>query len=578
MLLNMSIFRQIVMNGSFLQQRSRVAMLVPCMHFQVCTVRHVSQQLGQVGSPYSPEEDSEDQAPQFDKADLRWRMSSTLHKMVESALTTFASIAVLGLAGYSYHRYYKQLVLTKIENAFQAGDPVLELAALGSSATGTSTHIGGGNDDDEQQNWILRPEQDKIDAIVNGTNKGKYHLIIGEKGTGKSSMLLEAMRKMDGEGISMFEAHADLEIFRIRLGKALDYEYHEDYIGSLFSIRGPRDTTALLDIERAFNKLEKIALNRRKNNRGPLILIMNCTHLIRDDEDGRNLLEMMQQRAEQWAAANLLTMVFNSDDYWVYERLRRYATRMEVLQVLDLPKDRAIAALEKYRSRYFPDQKLSSDILVRVYDRVGGRLSFLNRVAKSSDMLHACEKICEAEKTWFLNNCGLLGEEMDDDVMDQQKYASAAMVLAKALVEAQDEMEVSYDHAEGHKLPQIPLHVARQIMTRADFIQSYDHDNIFAIDSNANVRADSVPMMNAFHEICSKPGFGECLEATLDRISAIESLNRTRELTLKDLWIEQRGERRGRYLALMKDSRGRQTGSLELTIEPNEELENSDEN
>jgi hypothetical protein len=27
----------------------------------------------------------------------------------------------------------------------------------------------------------------------------------------------------------MFEAHADLEIFRIRLGKALDYEFHEEY-------------------------------------------------------------------------------------------------------------------------------------------------------------------------------------------------------------------------------------------------------------------------------------------------------------------------------------------------------------
>ncbi|ERF76189.1 hypothetical protein EPUS_07389 [Endocarpon pusillum Z07020] len=495
--------------------------------------------------------------------------------MFESAATTFASIAVLGLAGYAYHRYYKRLVLQKIENAFQPGDPVLELAALGKSATGSSTHISGARDG-KDQNWILRPEQDKIDAVVNGTDKGKYHLIIGEKGTGKSSMLLEAMRKVDGEGISMFEAHADLEIFRIRLGKALDYEYHEDYIGSLFSIRGPRDTTALLDIERAFNKLEKLAMQRRKRRRGPLILIINCTHLIRDDDDGRNLLELIQQRAEQWAASNLLTMVFNSDDYWVYERLKRYATRMEVVPVLDLPKDRAIAALEKYRRRYFPEQTLSSEILSQVYDQVGGRLAYLNRVAKSSNMIHACEKIREAEKTWFLNKCGILGEEMDDDVMDQQKYASAAMVLARALVKAQDQMEASYDPREGHKLPQIPLYKARQIMTRADFIQSYDHDNIFTIDSRANVRADSVPMMNAFREICSEPGFDDFLEATLHRISAIESLNRTKELTLKDLWIEQRGEIRGKYLAVMKDSKGRDTGTLEFAIKPNENLEDDD--
>lgn len=42
----------------------------------------------------------------------------------------------------------------------------------------------------------------------------------------------------------MFEAHSDLEIFRIRLGKALDYEFHEDYIGGYFSEKGPRDVSS----------------------------------------------------------------------------------------------------------------------------------------------------------------------------------------------------------------------------------------------------------------------------------------------------------------------------------------------
>jgi hypothetical protein len=241
----------------------------PRSRFKVCCVRDASQQFGPLGSPLGMDDEGEARATRDGPADLRSRVSDTLYKMFESAATTFASIAVLGLAGYSYHRYYKRLVLKKIENAFKPGDPVLELAALGKSASGTSTHILAG-DDGNEQNWILRPEQDKIDAIVNGTDKGKYHLIIGEKGTGKSSMLLEGMRKVDGEGISMFDAHADLEIFRVRLGKALDYEYHEDYIGSLFSIRGPRDTTALLDIERAFNKLEKLAMQRRKAQKGSI--------------------------------------------------------------------------------------------------------------------------------------------------------------------------------------------------------------------------------------------------------------------------------------------------------------------
>jgi hypothetical protein len=270
--------------------------------------------------------------------------------------------------------------------------------------------------------WILRDEQQKIDSIVNGTDRGHYHLLIGEKGTGKSSMLLDAMQKVNGEGVSMLEAHADLEIFRVRLGKALDFEFHEDYIGSYFSERGPRDSTALLDIERAFNKLEKVALRRRQQVGKPLVLIINSMHLLRDDEDGRDLLELLQQRAEQWAASNLATIVFNSDDYWVYERLKQLATRMEVTPVGDLPKAQAIASLRKYRAKYFKEEP-SSEILSEVYERVGGRLTFLNRVAKSADMIKTCDAIGEVEKRWFLNQCWILGAEMDDDVMDQQKYA-----------------------------------------------------------------------------------------------------------------------------------------------------------
>ncbi|KAF2102170.1 hypothetical protein NA57DRAFT_35354 [Rhizodiscina lignyota] len=454
--------------------------------------------------------------------------------MFESAMTTLASISILGLVGYSYTVYYKTLILKKMEHAFDPGDPVLELAAKGKSSSPT-----GLPEDDEsgrlREHWIQRGEQDKIDAIVRGDDVGHYHLLIGEKGTGKSSMLLDAMFKVDGEGCAMFEAHSDLEIFRVRLGKALDFEYHEDNIGALFSIRGPREGGALLDIERAFNKLEKVAIKRREAKGRPIIMIINSVHLLRNDDDGKDLLELIQQRAEQWAASNLCTVVLNSDDYWVYERLKNLATRMQVTRVGDLGKMKALFALQNYRLKYYGEIP-SPEILEKVYDKVGGRLNFLNRVAKAKDMLAVCDEINRTEKTWFLNQCWILGAEMDDDVMDQQKYASAAMVLAKALVDKEKEMEKTYDLERGHMLPEIPLHEARQVMTRADFIQSYDHINVFTIDSNAMVRADSVPMMNAFREVCAQEGFDEHLEKTLDRIGDIESLGRTRELTIKDLW------------------------------------------
>ncbi|KAF1816476.1 hypothetical protein P152DRAFT_389284 [Eremomyces bilateralis CBS 781.70] len=482
--------------------------------------------------------------------------------MFEAAMTTFASISILGLVGYSYTRYYKYHILEKMENAFKPGDPVLELAQK--SRTNHTSLLA---DTDDEDRWIPRPEQRKIDEIVAGRDTGHYHLLIGEKGTGKSSMLIDAMAKVDGEGCAMFEAHADVEIFRVRLGKALDFEYHEDNIGSLFSIRGPRDASALLDVERAFNKMEKVALKRRKEVGRPLILIINSVHLVRDDEDGKDLIELIQQRAEQWAASNLVTVVLNSDDYWVYERLKNYATRMQVMAVGDLPKKTSLMALQQYRMRY-RSEKPSMETLEQVYDMIGGRLTHLSRVAKSKDMLEVCKQICQAEKTWLLSQCWILGMEMDDDVMDQQKYASAAMVLAKALVDREKEMESTYDSEKGHVLPEIPLHEARYIMTRADFIQSYDHINVFAIGSNAMVRADSVPMMNAFRQVCSQPGFDEHLEATLERIGDIESLGRTRELTIKDLWNG------GKYKTTVADSKGRHQSEVTFeVVEPKKDDE-----
>ncbi|KAK7966628.1 uncharacterized protein PG986_000905, partial [Apiospora aurea] len=449
-------------------------------------------------------------------------------KMVESAVTTLGSVLVLAggfaLAAYAYHRSYKHLQLRKMANAFQPGDPVLELAAHRNDAP-----------DPDAEHWIPRPEQAKIDNIIHGEGKGHYFLIMGEKGSGKSSMILEAMRKNEGDGVSMFEAHADLEIFRIRLGKALDYEYHEDYIGGYFSERGPRDTTALLDIERAFNKLEKVALRYRKNKNKPLVLVVNQCHLIRDDDDGKDLWSYFnREQSRYWAASNLVTMIFNTDDYWVYERFKQLAARMEVISVSDLPKTQAVAALRKYRAKYFKEN-VPLSILEQVYDRVGGRLNFLNRVAKSSNMMATCDRIKEIEKTWFLNQCWILGMEMDDDVMDQQKWASAAMVLAQALVDKEEDMENTYDDVTGHVLPSFQMHKAQQIMTRSDFIRELDRLNLFTITSNAEVRASSVPMHLAFKEICSEEGFRQFLDDTLQRISDIESLGRTRELVAKDL-------------------------------------------
>lgn len=443
--------------------------------------------------------------------------------VLEGSTVALISLFGLGLGGYAYSEFYKRTVRKKIENAFAAGYSSQERVALGRISYGTDPEKI--QEIVDREYWVPRPEQDEVNDIVGGKTKGRYHLIIGERGTGKRALLLEAMRMVNGDGIAMLEAHNDLEVFRTRLGKSIDYEFHEDYIGGLFSIRGPRDSTPLLDIERALNQLEKVALSMRKRRGKPLLMIINNIHLFKDDEAGKHLLEILQQRAEIWAGNELVTTVFTSDEFWTLERLTPHATNMHVINVKDAHKDVVTNALKQYRARYHHED-VPQSILDEVFAKVGGRLIFLNQVAKSTDMLDTCRQINRREKSWFLNNCWILGDSMDDDVEEQQKYCAAAIVLARALVLREKESSDS----SPFTLPEIPLHEARQIITRADFVQLFDHINVIHIDANGMVRADSVPMQNAFREIVSEKGFEEHLKATLNRLDELESLARTREV------------------------------------------------
>lgn len=54
-------------------------------------------------------------------------------------------------------------------------------------------------------------------------------------------MIFDAMAAVQAQGVAMCEAHPDLEVFRLRLGKALNYEFNEDSQTILFQRRDPRE-------------------------------------------------------------------------------------------------------------------------------------------------------------------------------------------------------------------------------------------------------------------------------------------------------------------------------------------------
>lgn len=509
--------------------------------------------------PFDEPEDDHDDKGKDGKE--RSKFYDIFLKSMETAGVMVASIAMLGLAGISYHEGYNYHAMNKMEKAFTDDDPAFQLT-MDSRAKS------------EDDGWVVRHHQDLFDNVIAGRVTGRYYLIIGEKGTGKTSMILDAMRKVQGKNCTMMEAHADPEIFRIRLGKALNFAFHEDYLGALFSIRGPRDTTALLDIERAFNKLEEVAVRHVKKTGDPLVLVINNAHLIRDDEEGQHLVELLQQKAEALSGSRLVNIIFNSDDYWLYERLKRLGTRLDVITINDLNRKQAVQAMQRARRKY-NGEELTTGQANEIYNLIGGRPQHIAGVTSQPDIIHACHQLIDKEKTWFLNQCGLLGEEMDDDVMESGKFSTSAMFLMREMVKIDRNQRLAGKDPEqlaneDHQVPKIPLWRARQIMTRPDYIQQYDNLNIFTIDSNSLVKADSVPMMQAFHEIADVEGFDELVDETADRVSAIESLGRTRELVAKDLVLN------GRYkigVETNPDSRARE---FYVKLDQTEEDENED--
>jgi len=184
-------------------------------------------------------------------------------------------------------------------------------------------------------------------------------------------------------------------------------------------------------------------------------------------------------------------------------------------------------------------------VFKQVINIVGGRLTYLGKVSKAKDMVEYATSMLAVEKAWLLSQIGLI-EDHDDDVMDEQKWSSCSWLLLREFVKMRQEQEREvrsgidagtkvYEDLENLELPKIPYYRCRQIMTRTDFLEDLDRANIIAIDINHDVTPDSMLVLLAAREVVEEEGFEEALDNVRERIDAIESLHRTRELTFKDV-------------------------------------------
>ncbi|KAG1736996.1 hypothetical protein EDB19DRAFT_1989251 [Suillus lakei] len=453
--------------------------------------------------------------------------------VVDVALKTLIGLGVIFIGGNLYVFWYKHNVLSKIEAAFDETwddtalmqlikqelsrfdllTPDLEHAGLQSLAAKLS------------EVHPRRQDQDFIDSIVKGETSGSYFLLVGPKGAGKSGMVFDAMLNIRNKGSVFLEAHPDLEVFRLRLGNAINYEFSEDLQAGLFQRPDPRSGGPAMDIERgnpALDKLYEVAMRSRR--RRPLVLVITKIQNFHNNDQGRNLLLQIQQYAERWAIRGIVTVVFTTDDVWPYTLLRKAATLMEVRSVQDLDWEMSKRTLLCRR----PDAE-NVDSVVHV---VGGRQSYLNKVSRAEEMLQAAEDLLRLEKAWLESCLGLIPDcDNDGEVVIQQKWSLHCWTLLREFVRLyRARQKESGDSWDPLKLPVIPAWRCQQIMTRPDYLDELDRLDVVYIDvgaaMNSNVQPDSMLVLRAALDIVEKEGFDELLEDVRCRIKEIENLRR----------------------------------------------------
>ena len=83
--------------------------------------------------------------------------------------------------------------------------------------------------------------------------------------------------------------------------------------------------------------------------------------------------------------------------------------RPQILSVYDLPHETAIKSLRRlYMDAHPKSPRPDASVLEAVVNLVGGRTSYLNRCARSEDMLEEAKFMVRSEREWILSKIGLM--------------------------------------------------------------------------------------------------------------------------------------------------------------------------
>lgn len=137
------------------------------------------------------------------------------------------------------------------------------------------------------------------------------------------------------------------------------------------------------------------------------MLVFNNIHLLRNNDEGIDLIRQIQSRAESWASSKIATLVFTSDDFWVYRELKKLGSRMQIISITDLSEpDAKRMFADMFQKRHPKVLPLSEDEIDYVYDIAGGRTSILNLISRQTDVKTAADNLLDREIKWIESEVG----------------------------------------------------------------------------------------------------------------------------------------------------------------------------
>ncbi|CAF1416092.1 unnamed protein product [Adineta ricciae] len=361
-----------------------------------------------------------------------WDRLSFIEKIVKKFFPSqINSIAILIIAGVGYVIYEQVKNDYEIKHTFSNGscpnfkfkeEQLLERRTLL-----------------DQLIKIVTPVPDKLVS--------SYYIVLGEHGSGKSTLIRQAAREV-GPGVVYVDVPSNVEKFGFAFARAIRFNFKEHIRLSTWieskMFGSPPDDGKEASWERVLQTFEKYALNyKKKYGSVPVLIFDSCDSLANKDP---KMLEILQDTAKTAIDDSAWITVFITSVGNAPEQMegRSSITRASsFIEISDLTKDEVMTYLIEKRG-------LSKEMAQSIHDLFGGRMKSLQNAASKldsgvpfeairrstlQDTARRIEKIkCRAttqEQTFLFNVlCGLLNQpeltvdqliELESDVIVRQK-------------------------------------------------------------------------------------------------------------------------------------------------------------